>query len=88
MGAGVIAAVVTNAERLYSNYEMGEVSTRGPSRLSAAVDGKTDKSSGLDQDYAFAWSYGAEELMTLIIPNAFGGESGGELDDQSHIPKH
>ncbi|MBO4331773.1 MAG: hypothetical protein J5875_01255 [Paludibacteraceae bacterium] len=85
MGVGVIAAVVTNAERLYSNYEMGEVSTRGPSRLSAAVDGKTDKSSGLDQDYAFAWSYGAEELMTLIIPNAFGGESGGELDDQSHI---
>lgn len=85
MGASAILAVVTNAERLYSNYEMSEVSTRGPSRLSAHVDGKSDKSSGLDRNYAFAWSYGNAELMTLLIPNAFGGESGGELGADSHI---
>lgn len=85
MAVSVFVAIVTNAERLYSNYEMSEVSTRGPSRLSSAVDGKSDKSTGLDQDYAFAWSYGIDELMTLVVPNAFGGESGGELDEKSHI---
>lgn len=87
MMASALVAVVTNAERLYSNYEMSMVSTRGPSRLSAHVDGKTDKSTGLDRNYAFAWSYGKAELMTLLIPNAFGGESGGELDGDSNIAK-
>lgn len=83
--ASAVVAVITNADRLYSNYEMSKVSTRGPSRLSSAADGKEDKSTGLDKDYAFAWSYGSGEMMTLLIPDAFGGESGGELGPDSHI---
>lgn len=78
-------AVLTNAQRLYSSYEMSKVSIRAPSRLSSEVDGKEDKSTGLDQNYAFAWSYGCDEMLTLLVPNVMGGESGGVLPSDSHI---
>ena len=77
---GVLIAVLMNSPKLVSNYELGQHSIRGKSELTAQVDGKTDKSSGLDQGYAFAWSYGKAETFTLLIPNIYGGESGGELD--------
>jgi hypothetical protein len=86
LGAGL--AISENADRLYSNYEMSKTSIRGKSRLSQAVDKKADKSDGLDQDYAFAWSYGKGETMTLLIPNFYGGASGGEVDHRdSHLAK-
>ena len=85
---GVLIAVLMNSPKLVSNYELGQHSIRGKSELSAQVDGKTDKSSGLDQGYAFAWSYGKAEIFTLLIPNIYGGESGGELDRKtSHLAK-
>lgn len=84
----VVMAVVVNSARLYSNWEMGKTSIRGKSELTASVDGKSDKSSGLDQEYAFAWSYGVSETMTLLIPNFYGGASGGEVSAKdSHLAK-
>jgi hypothetical protein len=85
---GVLIAVLMNSPKLMSNYELGQQSIRGKSELTAQVDGKTDKSSGLDQGYAFAWSYGKAETFTLLIPNIYGGESGGVLDRKnSHLAK-
>lgn len=78
--AGVLVVVLMNSPKLFSNFELGQQSIRGKSELTAQVDGKTDKSSGLDQGYAFSWSYGKAETLTLLIPNIYGGESGGELD--------
>lgn len=83
LSAGVLLVVLMNSPKLLSNYELAQQSIRGKSELTSQVDGKTDKSSGLDQDYAFAWSYGKAETMTLLIPNICGGESGGELDRKS-----
>lgn len=82
----VILAVLPNLGNLYSNYEVAQESMRGPSELTAATTGNEGKASGgLDKDYAFEWSYGKSELLTLMIPNAYGGETGGTLDNTSEL---
>ncbi len=83
----VVLAALCNLGNLYANYESSHESIRGKSELSHAVDGKTDKSGGLDKDYAFAWSYGVGETFTLLIPDFYGGASGGTLDRDSHLAK-
>lgn len=81
-----IIAVLANAGNFYGNYEMAEESTRGQSELSAPSTSEK-QSSGLDKDYAFAWSYGKVETFSLLIPNIYGGASGGMLDKSSNMAK-
>jgi len=81
----IVVAVLCNWGTLYSNLELSKESIRGKSELSHHIDGKTDKSSGLDKDYAFAWSYGVRETFTLLIPDFYGGASGGEVGKHSNL---
>ncbi|WP_227687175.1 hypothetical protein [Spirosoma arboris] len=67
---------------------------RGKSELTAKTtnpDGKAPSSEskgGLDKDYAFTYSYGKAETLTLLIPNAAGGaSSGGGLSTDSEFYK-
>ncbi|MEA3317450.1 MAG: YfhO family protein, partial [Bacteroidota bacterium] len=76
----VILAVGSNFSRIWTTYEYGKYSIRGESELTHDADNKT---SGLDKDYATAWSYGIDETLTLLIPNFKGGASGGELSTKS-----
>ena len=85
LAGGVLVAFLCNLGPLYANYELSKESIRGRSELTHQVDGKADKSSGLDKDYAFAWSYGVGETFTLLIPDFYGGASGGDLDKDSHV---
>ncbi|MDR0414465.1 MAG: hypothetical protein LBH84_03520, partial [Prevotellaceae bacterium] len=88
LALAAVFAVLTNSAGIYSNYEMGQESIRGKSELTA-VDGNADqpKSSGLDKDYAFTWSYGKAETFSLLIPNIHGGASGGKLSASSEVYK-
>jgi len=70
--AGLLA-VGTNLGRLWSTYEYGKYSIRGKSELTNASNGNQ---SGLDREYAFRWSSGKWESMTLLIPHLYGGASG------------
>lgn len=62
---GAVIAGLIVAQMYWSTLEYSSFSMRGGSELTA--------SDGLAKDYAFAWSQGWSELLTLLIPGAFGG---------------
>ncbi len=66
-------AVLPNITNLWTTAEYGKYSIRGASELTPKEGQK--EHSGLDVDYAFAWSYGKHETLTLLIPNVVGGAS-------------
>ncbi len=72
-GATLIALMI-NASILWTTYEYGQESIRGKSNLTQP---KTNTSSGLDKDYAYGWSQGVGECITFLIPDTYGGGSGG-----------
>ncbi|MBO7231863.1 MAG: YfhO family protein, partial [Bacteroidales bacterium] len=58
----------------------------GHSELVKASD-ETNKTAGLELDYATAWSYGLDETFTLLIPNFKGASSHYQLDENSQLYK-
>ncbi len=80
-----IVGIATNANKLIPTYEYTEYTMRGGSELSGSGTGHSD--SGLDLEYATAWSYGIEEMPNLLIPNFNGGSSSGELSMSSETAK-
>ena len=80
-----LIGIATNANKLIPTYEYTEYTMRGGSELSGSGNGHS--SSGLDLEYATAWSYGIEEMPNLLIPNYNGGSSSGELSMSSETAK-
>jgi hypothetical protein len=86
MAVCVFLSMLPNVQSLYTQWELGKTSLRGPTELTAVVSSGGEKiSSGLDKDYAFQWSQGRGELLTCLIPNLYGGGSGGTLDRSSEF---
>lgn len=83
----VVLAVLPNAKNMYAQWDLGKNSIRGATELTTTTPSGEQISSGLDKDYAFAWSYGKSELLTLLVPNAYGGSSGGTLGADSELYK-
>ena len=77
--AGLLGTL-TSIDRIATTFEYGQESIRGESELTNDMSNKT---SGLDKDYATAWSYGIAESFTLLIPNFHGGSSSGSLTTDS-----
>ena len=73
--AAAVIAICLNASNLYHTYEYAKDTMRGKSEL--VKPGKTEDQtdSGLERSYITAWSYGIDESMTFLIPNAKGGAS-------------
>ena len=74
---GVLAVVALMAVApavgiLIPTNDYSKDSMRGGSELTVAGG---EKGNGLDVDYAFSWSYGKMETMTLLIPNFYGASS-------------
>ncbi|MBC6699719.1 YfhO family protein [Hymenobacter puniceus] len=95
LGVAALLAVGVSFGRLYTTIEYGKYSIRGKSELTtplpttpgqpAAAPAGDDGSggSGLERDYAFGWSYGVGETITLLVPNFYGGASQTKLSDDS-----
>lgn len=49
----------------------------GPSELTDTTNTANKTKGGLDKDYAFNWSYGVTETLTMAVPGIFGGGSAG-----------
>ena len=79
----VLLAVAVNASVLFPTYEYSKLTTRGKANIVKVESG--NKTSGLDKEYAYAWSQGVGENLTLLIPNAYGGRSQGVLDEKSNV---
>lgn len=72
-----------NAARLATVLEYGKYSIRGERNLESSQDVK----SGLDKDYAFHWSQGKMESLTLLVPYFQGGASSESLPENSATEK-
>lgn len=79
LSLGLVLAVGANLSRFMTVLEYSPYSTRGPSNISS-VQGS---GSGLDKDYAFNWSQGKLETLTLLIPYLYGGASTEQLPADS-----
>jgi hypothetical protein len=96
LGLGAALAVGVSFGRLYTTAEYSKYSNRGPSELKSAAPTapgqapapKTEEEgSGVDRDYAFQYSYGVGETITLLIPNFYGGASSMPLGTDSNLAK-
>lgn len=81
LGLAALFAVGTSASRLIQTMEYNPYSIRGKNSELSSVQ----KNDGLDKDYAFQWSNGGGELLTLIVPGLYG--AGEHLDEDSHYGK-
>ena len=79
MGAVILG---TMALTYWPTYEFSKETMRGGRSELTQKDKKNETKGGLDKDYAFQWSYGKAETMTLLVPNAFGGSSAEGLGEE------
>lgn len=80
-------AFLPNAGNLWSTQEYGKETIRGGT--SELTQKKQTTNGGLDFEYASRWSYGFldGEILTILIPDAKGGSSGGTLTENSDTYK-
>lgn len=75
---GALIAVLPSAGHLMVNQEYVKQTMRGGSELTVHPKNNTNQQitgKGLDINYAYMWSYGKGETMTLLIPDYKGGGS-------------
>ncbi|OYD44798.1 hypothetical protein CHU00_15000 [Sphingobacterium cellulitidis] len=83
---GVVIAVLVNASVLFPTYEYSKETIRGKANLTK-TDASGKSNAGLDKEYAYEWSQGIGENITFLIPNAYGGRSGGTMTEKSNSVK-
>lgn len=77
-----ILAALPAIGTLWPSMDYTKESMRGGAVLQNNSEGEKE-SSGLEVDYAFQWSYGKMETMTLLIPNFMGASSHYNIGENS-----
>ncbi len=90
--AGCVFAVGCNAKLLATTQQYAKYTMRGGNSITVTPedlyhDGEPEslsgKTTGLNIDYAFSWSYGKDETYTLLVPGAMGGGSSETVGKES-----
>lgn len=87
--AGIIG-VAANALVLLTVYDFSKESKRGGQLVMEPAPGadvvKDGKTSGLSKEYAFQWSYGKAETLSLMFPGVMGyGRHIAERDGEVYM---
>jgi hypothetical protein len=77
-------ALGANFSTFYDQYQYSGDSIRGGSELAVGDDG-AKAGSGLDLEYATAWSYGKAESFNMFIPDLVGGSSSGGFESDGDV---
>ncbi len=76
-----VLAILPSVGQLWPTMDYTKESVRGGAVLQPKGD--ETASSGLDIDYAYAWSYGIKETLTMLVPNVYGASSHYNLGTDS-----
>lgn len=86
LAASFVLAILINAGTLWTTYEYSQYTIRGKANLTAKNDG-SEADHGLDKGYAYNWSEGVSEIITFLVPNAYGGGDHTPLGEDSKVVK-
>ena len=84
-GLSIFAALVgvgVNAVILRTTSEYGKYSIRGGSVLADEKGKGNATKTGLNKEYAFSYSLYKTEPLAMVIPHAYGGSSGLEVNEE------
>jgi hypothetical protein len=90
LGLAVVAAGIGYGTSLADTLPVQEYTKEtmrgGRTELTSGVN-KNEGKGGLSKDYAFDWSYGISETLTLAVPDIYGGGAGArsEIGDNSKL---
>jgi len=83
-----VMGVCSNLVVLATTYDFSKATMRN-GVLNLDSTNKATKTTGLPIDYAFQWSFQKSEVLSVLVPNIYGGSSSGNngLDKNSHFAK-
>jgi len=85
ISAGLVG-IAGSALTLMTTSEYAKFTMRGGKDVEIQGDSvRAAKTTGLDTSYAFVYSIGKSETVTLMMPNAFGGGHSKNLDENSKV---
>jgi hypothetical protein len=85
---GGVIGIFNSGVTFLTTYDYAKYTMRGGKTIETTDKGIVQKkTTGLDNDYAFQYSFGKGETVTLMMPNAYGGSSSQTFDENSNLVK-
>ena len=83
-----VIGICNSGVSFFTTADYAKYSMRGGKTIETTDKGTVQKKTvGLDNDYAFQYSLGKGETVTLMMPNSYGGSSSQTFDENSHLVK-
>ncbi|MEJ7822539.1 MAG: YfhO family protein [Chitinophagaceae bacterium] len=85
---GGVIGIFNSGVTFLTTYDYAKYTMRGGKTIETTDKGIVQKkTTGLDNDYAFQYSFGKGETVSLMMPNAYGGSSSQTFDENSNLVK-